>query len=245
MLLGLGLVLVQSGACAPRWVTAVTVSAIPESNDTFRIDVGLTATRKYPDCRILTDTARAQVDGMEMRSLGRGAPYRGTTISGVELPPPKACSDFAGFTTFAPLPSVPDGTPTKITVEDGPHRLEIVVMNARARYRTELVGSPDVVGGDAVTLQVTPASDPPLQAVEVGEIGLYTPKARISVVSGKDIQVSGRRASFRVPSLPPGEYKVVYSIDPPPLRIVRCTGASTCKAGRMLSPDSDIVLKVR
>lgn len=242
--LGVLVVLVFGAACAPRWVKRVTVNVVPEFSGAFRIDVALAADRRYPECRIVSDNVRATVDGVAMRALGRGRAPLGTMISGVELPPVKECDGWAGFTTFGPLAAVPDGTATSVVIEDGPHRLELSIMDARARYRTELVGGQDVTAGDIVTVVMTPERDLPLPSSPGGQINIYAPHTRVAVLQGADIRVAGRRASFKVPALPPGEYKVVYNVSSPPLEVVRCRGVPACEATRLLAPDSDVVLRV-
>jgi len=236
--------LALGAACTPPWVNRLTVNIVPEVGGEFRIDVALAADRKYPDCRILADGVRATVDGVEMRSQGTGRSPSGEMISGVKIPPLKECDGWAGFTTFSPLTSMPDGTATTILIDDGSHRLEVSVMNARARFRTELVGGPDVVVGDTVTLSITPERDPAFERPPGGQINIYTPSTRVAMLQGDDVRVSGRHVLFKLPALPPGQYTVIYNGQTPPLSVLACRGAPACAATRLLAPDSDVVLKV-
>ena len=220
------LALAAASGCAPRWVNAVNVRVVSQTEGQ-RVDLTVTGDRSPPSCEILGSEVRATVDGETLRVRGRGGLYRSTMISGVELTPPHECSPMAWFESLQ-LPPSPPGTPTTIVIEDGPRKLELTAMNVRALHRVEVVGPSESAPGTTVTVRVTPEGDPPLPPSDTMEIDLYNPKARVVVVPAKQIRLHGRLASFVLPALPPGRYKLTFRVSEAPLRVTRCLGVPAC-----------------
>jgi hypothetical protein len=229
------LALAAAGGCA-GWVKAANVQLVSQTDGSVRVDLTLTGDRSPPRCEILGPSIRATVDGQPLQVRGRGSLYRGTVISGVEITPPHKCNGMAWFESITLSPS-PPGTPTSIVIEDGPRKLELTAMNVRALHRVEVVGAPEAAPGSTVTVRVTPEGDPPLPPSDKMEITFHDDKGHSAVVPAKQIRLQGRSASFALPALAQGRYKLAFLVPDAPLRVTRCDGVPACKVVRFLSPD--------
>jgi hypothetical protein len=225
------LALVAASGCAPRWVNEVNLRIVAR-----RVDLTVTSDRSPPNCEILGAAVRATIDGETLEVRQRGSLRSGMTISGVEFAPPHQCSGMAWFHSLE-LPPLPAGTPTTIVIEDGPRKLELTAMNVRALHRVEVVGPSETTPGTTVTLRVTAEGDPPLPPSDKMEIDFYDLTSRVAVVPAKQIHLQGRSASFVLPPLAPGRYKLTFRISDAPLRVIRCLGAPACTVTRFLVPD--------